>query len=484
MEALISVDGAESRVAILNRKKLEALFIERSGKLRAAGSIYKGKVEKLLPGMEAAFVDIGLEKDGFLCVSDIADSVDEEMDERLLRRGSIKSMLKEGQEILVQVLKEPIGTKGARLSSYISLPGRSLVLMPGVDHIGVSRKISDEGERKRLKTLLRKIAPSGEGFIVRTAGEGKGEREFKSDIRYLMRTWQAVERRNKRVKAPKLVYEELDVVRRVVRDVLNADIKKIIIDDRAEYNRVTKFVRSLCPDLPFVIELYKGAGDLFETYGVEKEIDRVLSREVSLKSGGYIIIEETQALVSIDVNTGRFTGKDSLEQTVLKTNLEAADEIARQLRLRGLGGIIIIDFIDMKSEGNQKKLLKRLENAVKPDRAKTSILQLSELGLVEMTRQRIRRSLSGTFFEKCPCCAGTGFVKSVDTISIRVQRKLEKICQSSKEKSIMVKVHAKVAERLLNEDRGKITSIGRRFRKRISVETAPDADIEEIQFHG
>lgn len=478
---IISIDENETRIALLDDGKLEDLFIEQHGEERVAGSIYKGEVRKVLPGMESAFVDIGLVKDGFLYVSHVVEGIDEDLDERF-PSGSIESMLKEGQKILVQVLREPIGTKGARLSSYVSLPGRYLVLMPTVAHLGVSRKIENDAERKRLRSILREIAPPGKGLIVRTAGEGKGKKEFKSDIKYLLRTWAHIERLSRRVRAPKLVHEELDVLQRMVRDILNQDISRIIVDDRLGWARLRKFVRSLCPGLPVVIEFYKGRKPLFETYAVEKEIDAVLSRMVRLKSGGSIIIDQTEALVSIDINTGKFTGKINLEQTALKTNLEAASEIARQLRLRDMGGIIIIDFIDMKSGGNQRKVVRMLEESVKNDRAKTTILQVTELGLVEMTRQRVRRSLSKTFYETCPYCRGSGLVKSAITTSIKVQRRLKEICQVSRERTISVKVHTRVAERLLGEDRGKLARLERKFRRKFIIEEDPAFHIEEVQF--
>lgn len=478
---LISVDMNETRIALVEGGKLEDLLIERQGEERMAGSIYKGVVRKVLPGMQAAFVDIGLGKDGFLYVSKVTEGVDEDVDERF-PSGSIEALLKQGQELLVEVLREPIGTKGARLSSYVSLPGRYLVLMPTVAHFGVSRKITDEVERRRLKDLLRKIAPPGKGFIVRTAGEGKGEREFRSDVKYLLRTWSGIEKSSRRVAAPKVVHEEMDAVHRVVRDVLNPDIGKIVVDAKPEWSRLKRFVRTLCPDLPVDVELYRDSKPLFEAYGVEDEIDMALSREVNLKSGGYIVIEQTEAMVSIDVNTGRFTGKSKFEETILITNLEAAGEVARQLRLRDMGGIVIIDFIDMGSSRNQKKVLRKLEGCMKRDRAKTTILELSDLGLVEMTRQRVRRSLSTTFYEACPYCKGSGWVRSVITTSINVQRRLGQLCRVSRERQIGVRVNPKVADYLLGEDRGKIALLERRFRKKLLIEGDPSLHIEEVFF--
>ncbi len=478
---LISVDENETRIALIESGNLEDLIVERKDEHRIAGSIYKGVVKKVLPGMQSAFIDIGLERDGFLYVSQVTEGIDEDVDEKL-PAGSIENKLKQGQEILVQVLREPIGTKGSRLSSYVSLPGRYLVLMPSVAHFGVSRKITDEAERKRLKELLRAAAPSGKGLIVRTAGEGRGERDFRADVKYLMRVWSRIEKLSRRAAAPKLVYEELDAASRVVRDMLGPEVSKIVVDSKQQWAMLRKFVRILCPDLPVKVELYSSEEPLFEDCGVEKEIDNALSRNVPLKSGGYLVIEQTEAMVSIDVNTGRYKGKRNFEDTVLKTNLEAACEVARQLRLRHMGGIIIIDFIDMETLGSQKKVIRKLEECVKRDKAKTTILELSDLGVVEMTRQRVRKSLSSTLYEVCPYCKGSGMVKSVITTSINVQRKLKRLCRISGERQIRVKVHTEVAGRLLNEDRAKIVRLERQFRKKLLIESDPSLHVEEVLF--
>ena len=476
---LISVDENETRIALIESGNLEDFLVERKDEHRIAGSIYKGVVKKVLPGMQSAFIDIGLGRDGFLYVSQVTEGID--VDEKL-PVGSIESKLKEGQEILVQVLREPIGTKGARLSSYVSLPGRYLVLMPSVVHLGVSRKITGEDERKRLKELLRTVAPPGKGLIVRTAGESRGERDFRADVKYLMRVWSRIEKLSRRAAAPMLVHEELDAASRVVRDMLEQEVNKIVIDAKQQWARLKKFVRILCPDLPVKVELYRGEEPLFEAYDVEKEIENALSRHVTLKSGGYLVIEQTEAMVSIDVNTGRYKGKKNFEDTILKTNLEAASEVARQLRLRDMGGIVIIDFIDMESPGNRKKVLRKLEECVKRDKAKTTILELSDLGLVEMTRQRVRKSLSSTLYEICPYCKGSGMVRSVITTSINVQRKLKRLCRITEEKQIRVKVHTEVAGRLLNEDRTKIVRLERQFRKKLLIESDPSLHIEEVIF--
>lgn len=473
----ISIDENETRAAIAVEGKMEDLFIERKNEGRIAGSIYKGVVKKVLPGMEAAFVDIGLERDGFLYVAETMDDVDEEIDKNDFKPGSIQSKLKKGQEILVQVLREPIGTKGVRLTSYVSLPGRYTVMMPTVSHLGISRKIKSEKERKRLREIIKKTAPSGKGFIVRTAGEGRDEKSFVSDVRYQTRLWARIQRMSAKSKAPRLINEELDILHRVVRDMLNEEFEKVLIDEKKAWGKVRRFVKALAPEFLPKIQLFSKHEPMFEHFGIEPQIQEALSRDVSLKSGGYIVIEQTEALVSIDVNTGRFTGKRNLEDTVFKTNMEAVGEIARQLKLRDMGGIIIIDFIDMDKGQNQKKVVRNLENAVRDDRARTTILQINELGLVEMTRQRTRRSLSRTLFEICPYCNNSGYIKSVLTMRLEVLRKLKDLCFNSKERVVTASVNPKVAEGLMKEDNPTIKRLQRRFRKKIIIE--PDAQLKQ-----
>ncbi|NOX97868.1 MAG: Rne/Rng family ribonuclease [Nitrospirae bacterium] len=498
-EVLISVDENEVRMALLEDKVLEELFVERKEGRGIAGNIYKGRVEAILPGMEAAFVDIGLEKSGFLYVSDVAKEVDilEDMvatygeeEAHRLERGkrsypsvSIEDVLKKGQEILVQIIKEPMGTKGARISSHISLPGRFLVLMPTVEHLGVSRKIVDRTERERLKKILQKIRPPGVGFIVRTAGEGKGKKELLPDIRYLMDLWRRVEKTAQRYSAPHLIHEELELICRAARDFFGEDINRVIIDSREEGGKLRRFLKSFLPALRPRVETYRREQSLFSAYHLENEIEKALNNKVWLKSGGNLIIEETTALISVDVNTGRYVGRENLEQTALRINLEAAQEIARQLRLRDLGGIIIIDFIDMESERNRKRVLRKLEESLKRDRSKTSIVQYSSLGLVEMTRQRTRENLSRVLCNSCSYCQGRGVVKSIITISIDLQRKLKAICSRTEEKEIIVKAHPQVVSHLLKEDREKIAKLEKQFRrKKILIKEDHDLQLEKVKF--
>lgn len=497
-EVLISVDENEVRMALLEDKVLEELFVERREGKGIAGNIYKGRVEAILPGMEAAFVDVGLDKSGFLYVSDVAKEVDifeemvatygEEEAHRLKREGksypsvSIEDVLKKGQEILVQVIKEPMGTKGARVSSHISLPGRFLVLMPTVEHIGVSRRIIDRREREGLKRILQKIRPPDVGFIVRTAGEGKGRKELLPDIKYLMNLWRRIEKTARKRSAPQLIHKELGLICRAARDFFSEDINRVIIDSREEGGNLRKFLRNFLPALRPRVEIYRGDEPLFSAYNLEKEIENALKGKVWLKSGGNLVIEETTALVTIDVNTGRYVGRDNLEETALRINLEAAQEIARQLRLRDLGGIIIIDFIDMESERKRKRVLRKLEESLKRDRSKTNIIQYSSLGLVEMTRQRIRENLSRILCQPCPYCQGRGIVKSIVTISIGIQRRLKVICSRSGEKEIIVRVHPQVVSRLLEEDKDKITKLEKQFRRKIFIKEDKDLQLREVKF--
>ncbi len=497
-EVVISVDESEVRVALLEDKVLQEFFVERKGRRGIASNIYKGRVGSILPGMEAAFVDIGLEKSGFLYVSDVAKEVDafEEMvatygekEAPKLKSGrrahpplSIEDILKKGQEILVQVVKEPMGTKGARISSHISLPGRFLVLMPTVEHIGVSRRITDEKERERLRKLLKKLRPVGMGFILRTAGEGKGKREFLADIRYLTHLWRRIEKIARRCRAPKLIHQELGLICRVARDFFYSDINRVVIDSKEEGVTLKRFLRTFLPDLRPRVETYRGEEPLFISYGLEKEIEAALESKVWLKSGGNLVIEEGTAGTTVDVNTGRYVGRASLEGTALRINLEAASAIARQLRLRDLGGIIIIDFIDMELQKNRKKILRRLEEALKRDRSKTEILQYSPLGLVEMTRQRIRENLSRTLCQPCPYCQGRGLVKSVVTISIDAQRRLRRLCSRSAEKEIVLRAHPQVAMHLLNEAKESIFKLQRQFRKQVVIREDRDLHLEEVKF--
>jgi len=464
---IMNINPEETRVALLEADgQLSELYIERKKDTSLVGNIYKGKVVKILPGMQSAFVDIGLEKAAFLHAADIRSCFDysifgEDLEETVPPDLPIEDLLQEGQEVFVQVSKDPIGTKGARVTSYITLPGRYLVLMPGFEHIGVSRRITDEGERKRLKTLVSNLKPPNFGFIVRTASEGCTEEELKKDIEFLMLLWKNIQNKKEKVKSPHLLYSDLDLTLRSVRDLLGPEIDKLILDSREEYKKVVEFVNTYFPKLTSKIELYEGQEPIFDAYGIEIEISKALGKRVWLKSGGYIVIDQTEALTAIDVNTGKFVGKASLEDTILKTNLEAVKEIAYQIRLRNLGGIIIIDFIDMEKEEHREKLFTIFQEAMSKDRAKCTILQVSELGLIQMTRKRVRESLERILCEPCPYCDSKGFVKSPTTVCYEIFRELRKIGLTRKNSKIMLTAHPAVIDLIYEEERERFEEIER-----------------------
>lgn len=505
-ELLVNVTLGETRVARIENGSVAELYIERSNETNIVGNIYKGKVVRVLPGMQAAFVDVGLERTAFLHASDIipddikmvGEIQEREADDVVYPEGedsqqaevvqaaalpekksrAIQDLLKEGKEILVQVTREPISTKGARLTSHISLPGRYVVFMPTVAHIGISRRIEDEKERKRLREIVERICPENCGVIVRTASEGVGLKELKADIAYLTRLWATIT--EKATKAPGLIHGDLDVVLRVVRDLFTDDIYKFIIDSEAEYERILEFVETFQPKLKKSVELYTAAEPIFDRYGVEVEITRALGQKVWLKSGGYIIIEQTEALTAIDVNTGRFVGRRNVEDTILKTNLEAVKEIVYQLRLRNIGGIIILDFIDMERHVNRAKVFNTLKEALRADRAKTTITKISELGLVEMTRKRTREDISRSLTDPCPYCEGKGYLKSTLTICYEIFREIRREAPNLKGKQIVVYVHASVADVLYDEERRSIEELEERFKKRIYIKAIDTYHLEQF----
>ncbi len=491
-ELVASVDSRESRTGLLENGELTELFIERKVERRLVGNVYKGTVKSIVPGIEAAFVDVGQEKNGFLYVSDVTDTLDEyevdlddedEEDEyrprsRRRRRMRIEDMLKRGQEIMVQVAKEPMGQKGMRLTNYVSLPGRYLVLMPTVNHLGVSRKIENDKERERLRKIAAKLRPHGLGLIVRTLGEGKGEEEIKADIKYLTGLWHKIVRRMDSMPSPSLLHQDLGQVARVVRDVFNDEIDKFIIDSKRDYDTVLNLLENLAPHLKPRVELYRGRVPLFEKYDLDGQIEKALRKKVWLHSGGYIIIDQSEALTTIDVNTGKFTGKQKLEDTVFKTNMEAAREVARQVRLRDIGGIIVVDSIDMEKPSNRQKLLKEFQEAFKTDRSKTYILGLTELGLVQMTRKRVKLSLTPSLCEPCPYCEGTGWVKSVTTTAIQALRQLEKQCKGNGYKAITLTAHKDVIERLRATEADTIAEFEKKYDRRITLNASAECHLE------
>jgi ribonuclease G len=496
-ELVINTTSHETRVALLENGHIAELYIERSRERGIVGNIYRGKVIRVLPGMQAAFVDIGLEKAAFLYVADVLDEM--EAVEQFVEGASqharpageggevqqplppIEELLQEGQELLVQVAKEPIGTKGARITSHISLPGRHLVYMPTVDHVGISRRIENEEEKDRLRALVEQIRPPGTGFIVRTAAEGKSEEDLKADMQFLVGLWQDVARRKEGRRAPALIHSDLDVTSKVLRDILTEDVDRIVVDTQEEYDKIVRFIGTFMPRLKYVIELYDDEEPIFDAFGLEVEIARALGRKVWLKSGGYIIIEQTEALTAVDVNTGRYVGKHNLEDTILKTNLEAVREIAFQLRLRNIGGLIIIDFIDMEKEAHREKVHSALEEALKSDKAKTNILKISELGLVEMTRKRVRESIGRTLCEPCPYCEGKGYVKSRTSMVYEIFRELRREMRDLPGYRLTLLVHPDVAALLFDEERPGIEELERRFEKQIAITARAGFHIEQFE---
>jgi len=477
-EIIINVTRQETRVALLEDRVLAEIYIERTKDRGIMGNIYKGKVVKVLPGMQAAFVDIGLEKASFLYVSDVYGGMEdyeemifqgEELPNSVNLSSQIEDLLSEGQEVLVQVSKEPLGTKGTRITSHISLPGRYLVYMPTVDHVGVSRRIKDERERKRLREVVQGMKPPSGGLIVRTASEGAEPDEIRNDMEFLLRLWSNVQKKKESSAAPSLIHSDLTMVLRVIRDILSPQVSRIVIDSKEEYEDILSFINTYMPKQKCEILLYDKVEPIFDAYGIEMEIDKILGRKVWLKSGGYIVIDMCEALVAIDVNTGRYVGKRNLADTILKTNLEAAKEIAYQLRLRNIGGIIIIDFIDMEREGDREKVFQAFEEALRKDRQKTSIFKISDLGLVEMTRKRTRENISRILSEPCPYCEGAGLIKSKATICYDIFREIERTCSALGGNSIMVEANPEVADLLYEEERAAVEELERRLRKKILI---------------
>lgn len=481
-ELIINRTFGETRVSRLENGSVAEFYAERTHEADIVGNIYKGRVVRVLPGMQAAFVDIGLARTAFLHVSDFLGA--EDLAEGIVeaaRKSPIQDILKEGREILVQAAKEPIGTKGARLTSFVSLPGRYLVYMPTVDHIGVSRRIEDAKERGRLREIVEKFKPKDAGFIIRTASEGVSLKELKSDINYLTKLWSEIEDRSKKIKAPALVHSEFDVVLRVVRDMFTADIERLVVDSKNDFDRIRRFVEKFMPNVKSKVEYYGGNEPIFDKYGIEVEITRALGQKVWLKSGGYIIVEQTEALTAIDVNTGKFVGKRDLEDTILRTNLEAVREIVYQLKLRNIGGIIVIDFIDMNKHLNRAKVFSALKDALKLDRTRTTITKISELGLVEMTRKRTRDDLRNMLTDPCPYCDGKGYLKSPTTVCYEIFRDIIREAGRSKSKQIMVHANPAVTNVLYNEERRFVEDLEKIIKKTIVIKELSEYHLEQFE---
>jgi len=503
-EILISLEANEKRVAVLEDGHLEEIYMERADQSRMFGNIYKGRVKTVIPGIGASFVDVGTKKDGFLYVADALQNPldadgsvaasDEEEEGGGGGRGrnnrgrggrermkTIDEVLKVGQEVIVQVVKEAIRSKGPRLTTHFSIPARYLVMMPGEEKVGISRKIEDKKERERIRAIFDSMEiPDGVGFIVRTAGDGMSEKEYARDIKYLVRTWKKIAAQMETKKAPSLIHQELDLVERVIRDHLTEETDKIIVDDKEILNRVKRFLALYLPGQHVRVDFYDGDMPLFDKYKVEKEFEKMFQKTVFLKSGGHIVIEQTESLVSIDVNTGKFTGTKNLEETVYRTNLEAAWEIARQLRLRDIGGIVVMDFIDMEKHEHRRNLQNAFKEAVKNDRAKINVLPMSDLGLIEMTRQRIKGSLESSVYKACPYCQGKGNVKSETTMAIQTIKELRKSLAHSTGRMINAYVHPSVAERLLNQEKQALSHLERDTKSRIFIFSEASLHLEDI----
>jgi ribonuclease G len=502
-ELIINATDHETRVAFVENGNLQELFVDRPRRYDITGNIYKGRVVRVLPGMQAAFVDIGIEQAAFIYVADVLNDYYEF--EHLMRSSApedendfaepggedrpvfldkdfmIEELLHEGQEIMAQVSKAPIGSKGARITSRVSLPGRFLVLMPTTDHIGISRRIEDEDERKRLRETLAALRQENYGFIARTVSEGVEGDKLVKEMNFLVSLWGEVQKNNAGAPVPSLLHQELNVTLRAVRDLFTHEVDKLVIDSKAGYEEILEFLDTFMPRLKHSVELYEDREPIFDAFNLESEISRALKKKIWLKSGGYIVIEQTEALVAIDVNTGRFVGKGNLEETILKTNLEALKEIAYQIRLRDIGGLIVIDFIDMEKDSNKERVFNALKEALKKDRSKTKILHMSELGLIEMTRKRTRETLNRMLCEPCFYCDGEGYLKAKRTVCYDIHRDMFRESGEMLATGVTLKVHPEVAELLLGEERGMVDSMEKSLNKRITVLPDPRFHLEQYE---
>ena len=471
---IINCRPYEKRVALLENGRLVELYIERKNSQDITGNIYKGKVVRVIPGIQAAFVNIGLNKTGFLCAQDMYECGREVLPQ-------IENLLRQGEEVVVQVVKAPTKAKGARLTTNIAIPGRRLVLMPHNRHIGVSKRIKNKEERDRLKKIIEKIRPSNMGIIARTISEGVSKDKLSSEIKFLLRLWEDINLKIKRLPAPALLYRELSITLKAVRDLFTREVDRLIIDSKEEYNALLDFVHSFAPALKHSVELYDESIPIFDYYGIEPEIEKTLQRRVWLKSGGYIVIEQTEALTAIDVNTGSYMGEDDPEETILKTNLEAVKEIAHQIRLRNIGGLIVIDFIDMDKKSDRDRVFNTLKEAFSKDKAKTNIQYISTLGLVEMTRERTRLDLKESLAEICPYCSGRGLVKSRQSICYEIFRELERKTNSLGDEKIHVLVHPEIDMFIKEYEQNHLKQIEQTLCKKIVFVPKGDLHIEKYE---
>ena len=511
-EMIVSSNGHETMVAILEDDLVAEIFVERERHRSAVGNVYKGRVSKVLPGMQSSFIDLGLERDGFLYVADVIDTIDEfdklagddddeaggngagsggskgrpERDRQDRPQQKIEELLKEGQEIIVQVVKEPLGTKGARLTSHVTMPGRFLVFMPTVDHIGVSRKIESREERQRLRGIVREFREAHGftgGVIIRTAAGGRPKEDIVSDLEAFHKIWIEIRHRMESSRAPAVLFQEQSIVSRLLRDLLTEDFQAIRIDNAQEYQRVLELVERIMPNLAPKVKHYSKPFPIFDEYGVQAEIDKALKSKVWLKSGGSIVINQTEALVAIDVNTGRFVGKKTsgrLEDTIVKTNLEAVKEIVRQVRLRDLGGIIVLDLIDMEDKKNRQKVYQAVELELKKDRSPSKALQVSDFGLVIITRKRVKQSLERVLTEPCPYCAGTGVIKSSSTICYEILSEVKKIGPDLNGHRLLLRVNPDIARALKEEESAVLKDLRQSIGKDVTVKA--DVQLHHEQF--
>lgn len=504
-ELIINARHHETRVALVENGLVAELHIERKTGQELMGNIYRGRVARVLPGMQAAFVDIGLERTAFLYVADVHKDVlglerimlkeleNQEQDDDLEGNEKapapferiefqIEELLHEGQDIMVQVAKEPLGTKGARITSHISLPGRHLVFMPTVNHIGISRRIEDKEERERLKALIDEIRPGNFGFIARTVSEGDSKEKLKSEMNFLVKLWGSITERMDKANEPGILHRDLNISLRAVRDLFTREVDRLIIDSRDEYNNILSFIDTFAPSLRYSVELYEDPEPIFDAYGIDLEISRALGTKIWLKSGGYIVIEMTEALTSIDVNTGSYVGKRNLEETILKTNLEAVKEIAYQLRFRNIGGLIVIDFIDMEKKANRERIFTVLRDALNTDRSKTNILPMSDLGLIEMTRKRTRENLNRMLSEPCFYCEGKGTLKSKRTICYEIFRDLERECFGMADDApVHVLVNPEIENVMREEEQDSAMDLEKRINRRIIIAAKKAFHIEQYE---
>lgn len=493
---IINVEENIKRVAFVVDEVLEEIHFEHKNSHRLTGSIFKGTVTRVMPGIEAAFINIGLKKNGFLHISDITDEsrifrdvVGEDFDEKGAgaargRRKGIEDYLKAGDDILVQVVKDSIGNKGVRLSTNISLPGRYIVLLPRTPRKGISRRIEHVKERERLEKILNQLTfPKSMGAIIRTFGEGKGLKDFSKDLTILLQMWRKIYQRYREEKEPMLLHAEHDIIKRVVRDMVSEDIKEVVVDNTVEYRGLKHYVNVFFPRKKIDIKHYRGRLPIFDRYHIEPQVDKVFNRKVWLNCGGCIAIDKTEALVAIDVNTGKNLGLDNPDETILETNLEAAEEVARQLRLRNMGGIIVIDFIDMRFLSHRRKVLETLRKALQYDKARTNILPISELGLVEMTRQRDKESLGEEFYSDCLYCRGRGTVKLWEIIRIEIERRLKRYTAKRRIHEVKIRAHPQIIEQLTDESSARIARILNKSQLTIEYEPKADYGIDEWNIH-